>query len=364
MRRTLSEEFIAEFQIETDQNIKDIKKKIKEIKNIKESLNIIKFFTKIDENALNDEVLNLKFPLNIGAISIKTRVNENYWGKIIGVHVFASIFKYSDFKTINEIIPISSFKILQEDQDVEEDIIYLKIYQLFIKALEELLNNEKLDIIIFDTPIIITKSEIRSPSRKKEPEYYKMWKDFNINLYNFWVENLNKIYPINDGGTLLVSFSKKNTPDLLKLEDSEIFYNNFKDFDILTNIFKKFNNKSYLLKICTSLLKLNHRTVCFPLIEIISKDWEPRILNKYGILSFFFKPFKNVWKLNIIGSYNNWNSEQINSLCMFLNNLVIKHKNEGMPFPLWYAKKKANFSKKYLEYYKKKVDEEIKNEFR
>ena len=363
MKRTLSEEFIAEFQIETSKNIKNIKKKIKEIKDIKLSLNNINFFAEVSKNSFSIKDLQLNFPLNLGSLSLKTRVSENYWGKIIGVHIFTSTFSYSDYKTISEIKSISSFKILQEDQDVEEDIIYMKVYQIYIEALEELIKNEKVNVIISDVPLLITKSEIRSPSKNKEPEYYKMWKDFIQKLNDFWVDNLENFYPSNEGGILFISLNKKNLPDLLKLEESEKFANNFKEFNMLVKIFKNFRNKSYLLKICTSLLKTNNRTVSLPSGDIL-RDWEPKILNDYGILTFFFKPYKNVWKINIIGNYNNWNRERINALCLFLNNLVIKHKNESLPFPLWYAKKKADFPKKYMEFYKAKVNEEIKNEFR
>lgn len=363
MKRSLSEEFIAEFQIETNKNIKNIKKKINEIKDIKISLHNLNFFEEISKNLFSNKDLQLNFPLNIGTIALKTRVSENYWGKIICVHIFASTFSYSDFKTISEIKSISSFKILQEDQDLEEDIIYMKVYQIYIEALEELIKNEKVNILISDIPFLITKSEIRNPSKNKEPEYYKMWKDFLQKLNDFWAANLNFFYPSNKEGILFISLNKKNLPDLLKLEESEKFANNFKEFNKLVNIFKRFRNKSYLLKICTSLLKTNYRTVSLPSEDIL-RDWEPKILNNFGILTFFFKPYKNVWKLNIIGSYNTWNRERINALCIFLNNLVIKHKNESLPFPLWYAKKKADFPKKYMELYKAKVNEEIKNEFR
>lgn len=364
MKRTLSEEFIAEFQIEANRSIEAIRNKIQDIKEIQISINKVGFFNKIGAPSTSIHDIPLSYPINVGAISMKKKVSENIWGKTIGVHVFAAIFKYSEYNKIDEIIPISTFRIFQENLEIEEDVIFLKVYKLFINALEELIEATKLDLLILDLPILITKHLIRDPSKFKEPEYYKLWEGFNKNLNMFWKKFVSKLYPFDKNGMIFLSLSNKNNPNLLKLGDSITFKNYFEEFGNLIEILDKIDDKHYLLRICKSMLKSDYRTVSFPLIELIDKEWQPIILNEYGIITFFYKVFHSIYKINIIGTYQDWGIKKVNSLCKFLNNFIFTHKKRSSFFPLWYVKMKSEFSKKLLDYYNKKIESEVENEFR
>jgi len=355
----LAEEIAAELQIALPKTVFQMTKKLKYLKKVHN----------IFQNAGMVRVLKYKNnePIKVMGISTHYASIPAFGGIIYGVSALG-VGMVLDNKKVIDSWRISRVEIKDMDfisyHNRLKWIAYHKLYEI----LEEVMDaDNRPELILTDMPLIISRREM---SIAKDDEVESEWNAITEKMNSFWKKYESELYPRNPLGIKIAGMGRGTsaifnalkeagiiaTPDPISEELIEFLHTDW-------NKIRKIGQYRVLFQI----LKEKNRTIAF-LYDYIGLD--PRsqpdaLIKNIGVMGFYLQAHNNtkIWQLEFPGSSLSWNSEKLDALGSDIINITLFDNKNALPLPLWYANQSVQFSKEFLNFYKKAVLKDLKEKY-
>lgn len=229
-----------------------------------------------------------------------------------------------------------------DDIDVIKKMKFIHITQMYDLLEEILKEEERPQLVIVDTPLLLERSDAPLES------HYQLYADYQVckeRIHKFWQEHKEQMVPYNPEGLLLVSISTKRFGSIfygLSVPDGDRFIvdpinrNTIQGTD---NTFEKIK-KVGVKKLLHGVLTRRSRTAAYEFSLLTDRNrQEPALVRELGLINFHFRAGTRTLPLlaEVVGTKADWNTEKLDQLASYLVSLVTIDQPKALPLPLWYA---------------------------
>jgi hypothetical protein len=302
-------------------------------------------------------------PLEIVGLSTTATTQTAFGGLLYGVSALSYGLKISQSDILDS-WQASRVNVGDIDYSGIEERIRWKQFSLAYTILKNLLDENRIQLILLDLPLFISRRE--EATIFDDVNINAEWRDLEEQVNTFWKENLNRLFPFNPKGKLIASLRPHSVSSLFSA-----FYNNRNTSpdDISSELFEllqkeqKSINQLGQSRIMERILTSNTRSVAYSYEDLdLDPRWQPQELHQAGILGLFMRAHNNtdIWHIQIPGHKSLWPSEAIDFLTQRLIRSTLYDNSNAVPLPLWYAQKMVRFPKELLVAYREQITKELK----
>lgn len=264
-----------------------------------------------------------------------------------------------------------------DDIDFEDQKLRLKLisirhaYELAAAALED---GEKRDLLILDTPLLLSRSLSSAREGSLYPNKRQTYEQTLEAIDEFWQTYQDRLFPWNSRGPMLVSigtgrygavldmaqrdFRSKDTKSFV-LEQEQARLKPLENLDKLGSAVLSIGQQRFL----TGILESYHRTVAYRM-NVQTPQMEPKWLADIGVYGFHFKSAQGTSPLlvQVVGPATGWPTEAFDRLTSWLMALTALGGKKAEPLPVYLSKRELGRPLDvFLQNYAREVHSYLRN---
>ncbi len=235
-----------------------------------------------------------------------------------------------------------------------------KEYALVYTLLQELFaETNPPDIVLLDIPLLVPRAQ-QSGALESE-DLLQEWEDLMAAMTSFWERNLQRVFPQDRQGPLLVSLSTRYTGAILHGIREKGVMASPEEIDpqaaaLVSQDWQRLREVG-IMRVLEGLLRAEKRTAAY-YYDALGQDAlraEPKVVSGYGLLGLHLRVGLRtpIWQLETLGNRGDgmWSEEDLDRLSGLVAYLTLHDNRRSLPLPLWYAKKLVRMPKSVLASY-------------
>jgi hypothetical protein len=313
-------------------------------------------------------------PLDLRVAGIATRAATQ---KTIGGHLYVAAANRIDLTIVSNAISTTGQDSTCEIDDINYEsqskrLQLINIRQAYEMADAALKSGNRLELILFDSPLLLNRDMVPPKSDPACAPYRRAFDDAIGAISDFWSTHRESLFPWNGDGPIVAGIASERYGAIVHIAQSDLRTavgrrQILKTEKVDTALLDKLAGSDEAIlgigerRFVYGILGAFTRTATFRM-NIQTPEMEPKDFAQYGVLGFHFKAAQNNSPLLVqfLGDEPLWTRADIDRLAAQVMAITSIGGRRALPLPIQLAAREQRALDQFIEYYSRSLKEQIR----